>query len=136
MTESLPTINASLNFLSFVFLVLGLVAIKGGKKERHIKCMVVALIASTIFLSCYLIYHYKVGSVPYPKHDWTRPLYYTILIPHVILAAAMTPFIALLVFNAIKRRFDRHKKIARFTYPVWLFVSLSGVVVYVMLYLT
>ena len=134
MIDHFPTINALLNGLSFVLLVCGLFAIKAGKKSRHIKFMVSALIASTLFLLCYLVYHYTVGSVPYPKYDWTRPLYYLILIPHVILAIAMVPFIILLVIHAIKKRFDRHKKIARLTYPVWLFVNLSGVIVYVMLY--
>lgn len=131
---NLPTLNASLNAISAVFLLIGFVAIKKGKKELHKKMMAIALVSSTLFLTCYLIYHYQVGSVPYPHHDWTRPVYFTILIPHVILAALMTPFIILGVKHAISKNYDKHKKVMRWVWPVWMFVSVSGVVVYGMLY--
>ena len=86
------------------------------------------------FLTCYLIYHYHVGSVPYLKQDWTRPVYFTILIPHVILAVLMTPFIGIGVYYAIRKNFQKHKRVMRWVWPVWMFVSVSGVVVYLMLY--
>ena len=96
--------------------------------------MVAALVSSAVFLTCYLIYHYQVGSVAYPFHDWTRPLYFVILIPHVILAAVMTPFIGILVYHAFKNNLDRHKRLARIIWPVWMYVSVTGVLVYLLLY--
>lgn len=131
---NLPTINAILNAISAIFLFWGFIAIKKGNQALHKKLMAIALISSTLFLTCYLIYHYQVGSVPYPHGDWTRPVYFVILIPHVILAALMTPFIILGVKHAICKNFEKHKKIMRWVWPVWMFVSVSGVVVYLMLY--
>jgi uncharacterized membrane protein YozB (DUF420 family) len=96
--------------------------------------MLAALISSALFLTSYLIYHYSVGSVPYPRHDWTRIVYFAILIPHVILAAVMVPFILSAVYFAWKRQFDRHTRVTRRLWPVWVFVSISGIVVYLMLY--
>jgi len=130
----LPALNAGLNALSSVFLILGYFAIRQGNRERHKKLMLVALTTSALFLTSYLIYHYMVGSVPYPHYDWTRPLYFAILVPHVILAAAMVPFILLVVWRAWREDFDRHKRLARWVWPVWVFVSFSGVIIYLMLY--
>ena len=96
--------------------------------------MLAALATSALFLASYLVYHARVGSVPYPRHDWTRPVYFGILIPHVILAGVMVPFILLAVLHAWRRRFDRHVRITRWVWPVWLFVSVSGVAIYLMLY--
>lgn len=97
--------------------------------------MLGAVSASAIFLISYLIYHAKVGSVPYPYHDWTRTLYFAILIPHVIFAALMVPFILVLLRLAFKDKRDKHKRLARWVFPVWSFVSLTGVLIYYMLYL-
>lgn len=130
----LPALNAALNATASILLLLGYRAIKQRNEVLHRMYMVGALIVSAAFLTSYLIYHYQVGSVPYPKHDWTRPLYFTILIPHVILAAIMTPFIILAVVHAVRGRFDKHARITRWLWPVWIFVSISGVVVYLMLY--
>ena len=96
--------------------------------------MLAALVSSGLFLSSYLVYHFQVGSVPYPHHDWTRPLYFAVLIPHVILAALLVPLVVVLVWRALKGEFARHRRLARWVWPVWIFVSLSGVVVYLMLY--
>ena len=96
--------------------------------------MTAALASSALFLISYLIYHYNAGSVPFPYLGWTRVLYYTILIPHIILAAVMVPFILIAVWHAWKKQFDRHKRLTRWVLPVWMFVSLSGVVIYLMLY--
>jgi putative membrane protein len=132
----LPTIDACFNLLSALLLLLGRRAIKGGKPERHQRLMVAALTSSALFLIGYLIYHAEVGSVPYPHHDWSRPVYLAILIPHSILAALMVPFILMAVWYAFRGRFDRHVRIVRWLWPVWMFVSVTGVIVYLMLYHT
>ena len=130
----LPALNAFLNMLSSILLFCGYVAIKRGKREQHRKFMSAALLSSIAFLTSYLIYHRSVGSVPYPYYDWTRSLYFFILIPHVILAALMVPFILRLVWLATKGEFIRHAKLARVVWPVWMYVSVTGVIVYGMLY--
>ena len=96
--------------------------------------MLFALGTSVLFLISYVVYHYSVGSVPYPHQDWTRPLYFTLLIPHVILAAVMGPFIVVGLRWALTDQFDKHRKLMRYVWPVWMFVSLTGVAVYLMLY--
>jgi len=130
----LPLVNALLNSLCTLLLILGFVQIKQGHRDVHKKIMVGALIISTLFLISYLIYHYHVGSVPYPHHDWTRPLYFAILIPHIILAAVNVPFIILLVWRAYHGEFNRHRRLARWVWPSWMFVSVTGVAIYLMLY--
>ena len=135
MTYSdLPALNALLNSLTTILLISGYIQIRKGNEVVHRKIMLTALTTSALFLTSYLIYHNQVGSVPYPHQDWTRFLYFSILIPHVILAAVMVPFIIIGVWRALKGRFDKHKRIMRFTFPVWLFVSITGVIVYLMLY--
>ena len=130
----LPSLNATLNAISSVFLLLGYILIKQRQSQKHKKMMLAAVATSGLFLVSYLIYHYSAGSVPYPRHDWTRPVYFAVLIPHVILAAIMVPFIIAALYFALKARFDRHRKIVRWVWPVWMFVSLSGIIVYLMLY--
>ncbi len=132
--ENLASVNALLNGISFILLLYGYFLIRSQKKEAHKKVMLSATAVSVLFLISYLIYHYYVGSVPYPHHDWTRYLYFAILIPHILLAALNVPFIIVLLFWAIKGRLHKHKKLARWVWPVWLFVSISGVTIYVMLY--
>jgi putative membrane protein len=132
--QDLPTLNATLNLISAFFLAFGYFFIKQGREGAHRRMMIAALISSALFLISYLIYHYAVGSVPYPKQDWTRPVYFIILIPHVILAAAMVPFILMAVWHAWRGAFQKHARITRWLWPVWMFVSVSGVVVYLMLY--
>ena len=133
--SDLPTVNALLNLLSATLLLAGFINIKRGKRDTHRKFMLAALVCSGLFLTSYLIYHFNVGSVPYPYHDWTRPLYFTILIPHVTLAILMLPFIFVIVRRAWRGNFARHRKLARIVWPVWMFVSITGVAVYAMLYL-
>jgi uncharacterized membrane protein YozB (DUF420 family) len=128
------TLNASLNLMSAFLLLAGNVKIKRGDQVGHRSIMIAALISSGLFLLSYVVYHCRVGSVPYPHHDWTRMLYFIILVPHVVLAAAMVPFILLAVYFALQEEFDRHTRITRWLWPVWMFVSMSGVVVYLMLY--
>ena len=130
----LPTLNAGLNTVSAIFLTWGYRRIRQGDVTGHQRFMLAALASSALFLASYLIYHYLVGSVPYPRHDWTRPLYFAILIPHVVLASVMAPFVFATVWYAWRRAFHRHKRLARWIWPAWVFVSLSGVIVYLMLY--
>jgi len=132
--SDLSTVNAVLNAASAILLIFGYINIRKGKAATHKKCMLSALTTSALFLISYLVYHFKVGSVPYPYHDWTRTAYFAILIPHVILAAVMVPFIIVAVRYALKGRYDRHRKLVRWVWPVWMFVSISGVAVYLMLY--
>jgi uncharacterized membrane protein YozB (DUF420 family) len=133
-TSDLPHLNALLNAVSAILLISGYISIKKNYPERHKSFMVAALVASLLFLISYLIYHNAVGSVPYPHHDWTRPLYFAILIPHIILAALMVPFIIAAVYYAFREKFDRHRRLVKWVWPVWMFVSLSGIAVYLMLY--
>ncbi len=130
----LPATNAILNGFCTIFLLLGFIYIKRGDIKTHQKCMVTALILSALFLTSYLIYHSQVGSVPYPHRDWTRPIYFAILIPHIILATVNVPFIIALVWRAYKGEFDRHRRLARWVWPSWIFVSITGVIIYLMLY--
>ena len=132
--SDLPGLNALLNAASTTFLIVGYVFIRRNERQRHRLCMLAALFCSALFLCSYLVYHYHVGSVPYPRHDWTRPLYFAILIPHIILAALNAPLIALVVLRALRGQFERHRRLARWVWPSWVFVGLSGVAVYWMLY--
>jgi uncharacterized membrane protein YozB (DUF420 family) len=130
----LPALNASLNAASTALLVTGYVFIRRGQWQRHRACMLAALAVSVLFLTSYLVYHFNVGSVPFQGRGAVRLVYFTILITHVILAAAILPLALVTVSRGLARRFDRHRKIARITLPVWIYVSVTGVVIYVMLY--
>lgn len=130
----LPALNASLNALATVILATGWVLIRQKKREAHRRCMLAALAVSTAFLVSYLVYHYYVGSVPFQKQGPIRIVYFAVLITHVILAAAIVPLVLITVSRALSARFDKHRRIARWTLPLWLYVSVTGVVVYVMLY--
>jgi uncharacterized membrane protein YozB (DUF420 family) len=132
----LPIVNASLNALSTVFIVLGLAFIKSDRKFAHIACMVTALCTSTAFLACYLTYHYlKAGHVTHFTHPgWPKTLYFLILGTHTPLAVGVLPFIILVVTRALQARYDAHRKWAKIAAPIWLYVSITGVLVYFMLY--
>ena len=130
----LPALNATLNATSFVLLTAGWFLIKSGRRQAHKWCMIAALVMSAAFLTSYVIYHLQVGSVPFQKTGWIRTVYFLVLIPHVILAAAIVPMILITVSRALSNKFDQHKKIAKITLPLWLYVSVTGVIVYVMLY--
>ncbi|MGL4463909.1 MAG: DUF420 domain-containing protein [Planctomycetia bacterium] len=133
--ENLPAVNASLNALAAALLVVGFAAVKCKKIRLHKAAMLSALATSAVFLGCYLTYHFNVPSKKFPSTDPTwRTVYFAVLIPHVILAVAMLPFIARTFFLAFRNRFDEHKRLARYVFPVWLYVSVTGVVVYWMLY--
>jgi len=131
---ALPALNATLNGTSAVLIVAGRVLIGRKKIIAHRNCMLGAVLASTLFLVSYLYYHAHVGSVHFPGHGWVRPVYFAILISHTALAVAVVPLVIITLSRALRQRFDRHRAIARWTYPIWMYVSVTGVMVYVMLY--
>jgi uncharacterized membrane protein YozB (DUF420 family) len=129
-----PALNATLNGASAVLLVVGHRMIARGRMIAHKRLMISALVTSSLFLACYLFYHAHVGSVHFRGHGVTRPIYFTILISHTILAACVVPLVIITLTRALRENFDRHRAIARWTYPIWVYVSVTGVVVYLMLY--
>jgi len=132
--RDLPAVNATLNATAAVLLVCGYVLIRRRAIAAHRKVMLAAFATSTVFLCCYLIYHYNVGSVPFPRTGAIRTVYLSILATHTALAAAVPPLAIITLSRGLGARFDRHRRIARWTLPVWLYVSVTGVVVYWMLY--
>jgi putative membrane protein len=129
-----PAINATLNGASTVLLLTGRWLIAQRRIAAHRLVMIAAVVTSSLFLISYLYYHYHVGSVHFQGTGWSRPLYFTILISHVILAALIVPLVIITLTRALRERFDRHRAIARWTFPLWLYVSVTGVLVYFMLY--
>jgi putative membrane protein len=130
----LPLLNAVLNTTSTVFLLLGYYFIRQKKKVTHKKMMITALVTSGLFLISYLIYHYNVGSVKFTGQGTVRTVYFIILISHTILAILLPPLVGITLVRALRERFDKHRVIARWTLPIWLYVSITGVAVYLMLY--
>jgi putative membrane protein len=130
----LPHLNAVLNTTSALLLLAGFRFIRLGRIQAHRNCQVTAVITSTLFLISYLTYHYYHGSTRFAGQGLARPLYFTILISHTILAVAIVPLIVITLYRAARGNFDRHRRIARWTLPLWLYVSVTGVVVYLMLY--
>ena len=135
--RQLPAVNATLNGSCALILALGWILIRTGNQTAHALCMISAVVVSAIFLTCYLIYHYNVGSVPFQGAGSIRVVYFTILLSHTLLATfGVVPLVAITVWHALNRQFDRHSKIARVTFPIWMYVSITGVVIYVLLYKT
>ena len=133
--HDLPAVNATLNGLSTIFLTAGFIAIKRGNKIAHRNCMISAFCTSVVFLACYLTYHATVRTVTHFLNPaWFRPIYLTILATHTILAIAIVPLILMTLWRAKKQNFEAHRKIARWTWPLWLYVSVTGVVIYLLLY--
>lgn len=138
--QDLPLINAVLNSCSAILLACGFVAIKRENKDLHKKCMVGALITSSLFLTCYVIYHVGMQRVHGSAHTkfvdpvWFRPYYLAILATHLLLAIAIVPMVILTVLHAVKQNWEKHKRIARWTWPCWMYVSVTGVVIYLLLY--
>lgn len=132
--SDLPALNASLNAVSAVFLTAGYRKIRQKKVVAHRACMLAAFAASTLFLISYLIYHSQVGTTRFLRQGWIRPVYFTILSTHVTLAAAILPLAIITLNRALRERFDKHRRIARWTLPLWMYVSVTGVLVYVILY--
>jgi uncharacterized membrane protein YozB (DUF420 family) len=130
----LAEVNATLNATSAILLVLGWRAVKRREIERHRRLMIAAALVSAAFLVCYLVYHAQVGSVRFTATGAPRTIYFAILISHTILAAAIVPLVLRTLYLGLKRRDDPHRRIARWTFPLWLYVSVTGVVIYLMLY--
>ena len=129
-----PVINATLNGTSAVLLLVGHNFIKRGRMAAHRALMLTAICTSSLFLASYLYYHWHVGSVRFQGQGWSRPAYFTILTSHTLLAITIVPLVIVTLSRALRERFDRHRAIARWTYPLWLYVSVTGVVIYFMLY--
>ena len=132
--SDLPTLNAILNGISGGLLLTGYWFIRQKKIALHKACMLGALLISTLFLACYVIYHYQIGSKPFPGEGGIRYLYFSILIPHVILAAVTLPMAIITVKRAWKKQFVEHRRLAKWTLPIWLYVSITGILIYLMLY--
>ncbi len=130
----LPAVNATLNGISTLLLSVGWFFILRRDTRRHRACMLAAFATSALFLTSYLVYHANVGSVPFQGQGAVRVVYFAILIPHIILAALILPLALMTLSRALSQRFDRHRAIARWTLPIWLYVSVTGVVIYLMLY--
>ncbi len=140
MLDILPTINATLNGIAAILLALGFVAVKRKQITLHKRLMISAFVVSALFLASYLTYHYLKhqatgkGHTPFEGTGWIRPVYFTLLISHIILAAVNLPMILITMYLAARGRFEKHRRVARWTWPIWMYVSVTGVIVYVMLY--
>ena len=132
--SDLPALNATLNATSAVLLVIGYALIRRGHIRRHRGVMISACVTSTLFLTSYVIYHANIGSKPFPGRGPVRIVYFTILLTHVLLAMTVLPLAVVTLARGLRGRFDRHVAIARWTFPIWLYVSVTGVIVYLMLY--
>ena len=132
--SDLPALNATLNALSAVCLTLGYVFIKRRDRVNHMRAMLTALGTSAVFLVSYVVYHANIGSKPFPGHGAIRAIYLTILFTHVVLAAVILPMALVTANRGLRARFDRHVPLARWTLPLWMYVSVTGVVIYLMLY--
>jgi putative membrane protein len=132
--HDLPAVNASLNATSGVLLLCGYTLMRLRKIDLHRRFMIAAFATSSVFLVCYVIYHAQVGSVRFTREGFVRPLYYTILLTHVTLAIAVVPLALITLSRGLKGRYPQHRRIARWTFPIWLYVSVTGVLVYVLLY--
>lgn len=130
----LPAINACFNAASTLLLTCGYLLIRRDRQNAHRNCMIGALISSTLFLIGYLTYHAHAGTTRFQNPQWFRPIYLTILLTHTLLAAAVPPLVILTIVPALRSRFDRHKRIARWTWPIWMYVSVTGVIIYLLLY--
>ncbi|MDA0577387.1 MAG: DUF420 domain-containing protein [Verrucomicrobia bacterium] len=130
-----PNLTVALNGLTTLLLIIGYRAIRRKDRETHKRIMLGALASSTVFLAVYLTNHAINGSTRYPLHDWTRPLYFWVLIPHTILAALIVPFVLRGVWLAWRERFQQHGRLMRWVWPTWMYVSVTGILVYLMLYI-
>ena len=130
----LPALNATLNALASVFLIVGYILIRSGRRDAHRLCMLTALATSALFLISYVVYHANAGSVRFQGTGAIRAVYFAVLIPHVILAATILPLALVTTARGLRGDYGRHVRIARWTLPVWLYVSVTGVIVYAMLY--
>ena len=134
LIAELPAVNATLNGISAILLTTGYLLIRRGHVVLHKRCMIAALVSSALFLTSYVIYHLHTGSRPFAGQGAIRVIYFAILLTHVVLAAVIVPLALVTATRGLRSQFDRHVRIARWTLPLWLYVSVTGVVIYVMLY--
>lgn len=132
--HDLPALNATLNAIAAILLTIGYLLIRSGRRDQHRRVMIAAFATSSLFLVSYLVYHAQVGSVRFTRQGIVRSIYFTILFTHVTLAALVLPLALVTLSRGLASRFDRHRRIARWTLPIWLYVSVTGVLVYVLLY--
>jgi len=132
--SALPALNAALNATSAVLLTVGYIFIRRRRVAAHLACMLSAFGVSTLFLASYVIYHYYAGSRPFAGAGWIRPVYFVLLVSHIVLAATIVPLALTTIFRALTGQLSRHRRIARWTLPIWLYVSVTGVLVYWMLH--
>lgn len=132
--SDLPAVNAALNGLSAILLFAGLRFILAGNQKAHMRCMLSAVASSVLFLACYITYHLKAGRTVFQNPGWFRPIYLMLLLTHTVLAVAILPLIIITLSRALRKRFDKHRKIARITWPLWMYVSVTGVLIYFILY--
>ena len=132
--SDLPALNACLNSLSAILLSAGYIFIRQKKQSAHRNCMVAAFVTSTLFLISYLVYHFNSGRTVFQEPAWFRPFYLALLATHTVLAVVILPLILTTLFLALRQRFDSHKRIARWTWPLWMYVSVTGVLIYLLLY--
>jgi len=133
-TEELPKLYTLFNACALLHIIVGIILIKKGQRQAHTVSMIIALLFSAAFLGCYLYYHFTVGHVQFAGQGWTRPVYFTLLITHIPLAVLNLPMIIMTVIPAVRQRFDKHKRMAKLTLPIWLYVSVTGIIVYLMCY--
>lgn len=131
--DVLPTVNAFINGLVSLLLVAGLVLIKNGQRRAHERVMTASIVLSALFLVSYVAYHITHESTSFGGEGWIRTVYFVILLTHIVLAAVITPLVLITFVRALSQRFDKHRKIARITWPLWFYVSVSGVIVYLMI---
>jgi len=129
-----PVLNATLNGTSAALLLSGRVFIARGRVAAHRACMIAAVIASSLFLASYIFFHYRVGNILFLGQGWSRPVYFSILTSHVLLAIVIVPLAAITLSRGLRARYDKHRAIARWTWPLWMYVSITGVLIYFMLY--
>jgi len=134
MTHIWPAINASLNALSGVFLLIAFLLIRRKRIQPHKRFMLAACTSSLVFLASYLAYHYTAGATRFAGVGWSRPVYFTLLLTHTVLAVVIVPLAVISVFNGLKMRVPTHRRFAKVTFPLWMYVSVTGVLVYVLLY--
>jgi uncharacterized membrane protein YozB (DUF420 family) len=132
--SDLPAVNASLNGLSAVLLMFGFLFIRKKNVPAHRRCMLAAVMTSTLFLVCYVVYHANAGRTVFRDPAWFRPYYLGLLLTHTVLAVVIVPMVIVTLSRALRERFDKHKRIARWTWPLWMYVSVTGVVIYLLLY--
>ena len=132
--SDLPAINASLNGLSAIFLIAGYIQIRRKNRQAHQKFMMAAVVTSALFLICYVVYHAKAGRTVFRDPAWFRPFYLGLLLTHTVLAVTIVPMVVVTLVRALRERFDSHRKIARWTWPIWMYVSVTGVIIYLLLY--